>query len=94
MYKTIKCAYLQIKFNILVGRYIHLELTDLIKIIIGHYLMHLQGAIRKFRDTCSFVKEVFIVPTYTHQWVQSSHPIQGKRRKCCLKIYFDDFANQ
>lgn len=47
MYKTIKCAYLQIKFNILVGRYIHLELTDLIKIIIGHYLMHLQGAIEE-----------------------------------------------
>lgn len=47
MYKTMKCAYLQIKFNILVGRYIHLELTDLIKVIIGHYLMHLQGAIKE-----------------------------------------------
>ena len=27
------------------------------------------------RDTCSFVKEVFIVPTYTHWWVQSLHSI-------------------
>ena len=29
----------------------------------------------KFRDTCSSVKEVFIVPTHTHRWVQSLHPI-------------------
>ena len=50
--------------------------------------------IRKFRDTRSSVKEVFIAPTHTHWWVQNLHPTQGKLRKCCLKIYFDDFANQ
>ena len=27
--------------------------------------------IRKFRDTCSFVKEEFLVPTHSHWWVQS-----------------------
>ena len=33
--------------------------------------------IRKFRDTCSSVKEEFLVPTHSHWWVQSLHPIQG-----------------
>ena len=34
-----------------------------------------EQSIRKFRDTCSSVKEEFLVPTHSHWWVQSLHAI-------------------
>ena len=32
-------------------------------------------SIPKFRDTCSSVKEEYLVPKHSHWWVQSLHPI-------------------
>ena len=38
------------------------------------FSLSLSSAIRKFRDICSSVKRVFLVPTHSHRWVQSLHP--------------------
>ena len=38
------------------------------------FSISLSSPICKFRNICSSVKGVFLVPTHSHRWVQSLHP--------------------